>query len=115
MLENIACDTCNTTTTINRESVMDTFACDRIKTACLNCCGCEDHEGELWYAPLTIHRHYSFRRNKDDDLEIYLSLHDLAENAPREETDKTAWQYLAAEVVDVNRWYLADVEEDACN
>ena len=109
------CDTCHAKTTTQGEVVLETYACDRLKTTCLNCCGCDDHAGEPWFTALTIHRHYSFRRNYVDDFEIYLTIHDLPEDTPREETDAKAWDYLRSEVVRPDGWYLADVEESACS
>lgn len=45
------CDTCNAKTTTQGEIVLETYACDRLKTTCLNCCGCDDHAGEPWFKP----------------------------------------------------------------
>lgn len=44
------CDDCQIYLT-NDEAhpVMEIFKCDQQQEYCLNCCGCEDHEGEKWY------------------------------------------------------------------
>ena len=45
------CDDCQIyLTNDSNEVVMDTFRCDSQKEYCLNCCGCDDHKGEAWYA-----------------------------------------------------------------
>lgn len=109
------CEECGAKTTTKGELVMETYACDRIKSVCLNCCGCDDHAGEPWFTALTIHRHYTFQRHhSDEDLEICLTLHDLPEDTPEEESRLKAWEIVRSEVVRGGGWYLADVETQVC-
>lgn len=48
--ETEVCDDCQIYLT-NDEAhpVMEIFKCYDNQNFCLNCCGCEDHEGEKWY------------------------------------------------------------------
>lgn len=44
------CDDCQIyLTTDETLPVMEVFKCYDNQNYCLNCCGCEDHEGEKWY------------------------------------------------------------------
>jgi hypothetical protein len=44
------CDDCQIyLTKDDGEVIMDTYRCPDQKEFCLNCCGCEEHEGEKWY------------------------------------------------------------------
>jgi hypothetical protein len=45
----VVCEDCKTEWTSDGEWVGDVFMCDNQHEYCLNCCGCEDHEGEPWY------------------------------------------------------------------
>jgi hypothetical protein len=43
------CEDCQEYLTPDGEVIMDVFKCYDNQDYCLNCCGCEDHEGEKWY------------------------------------------------------------------
>jgi hypothetical protein len=43
------CADCQKYQTEDNEVIMDVFKCYDQQEYCLNCCGCEDHEGEKWY------------------------------------------------------------------
>lgn len=43
------CDDCQIYLTNDNEEVMQVFKCPDNQQFCLNCCGCEEHEGEAWY------------------------------------------------------------------
>lgn len=43
------CADCQQYQTEDGEVIMDTYTCYDQQEYCLNCCGCEDHEGEKWY------------------------------------------------------------------
>lgn len=43
------CADCQEYQTVDGEVIMDTYKCYDAQEYCLNCCGCEDHEGEKWY------------------------------------------------------------------
>jgi len=45
----VICADCNIETTPEGEWIGDVYMCDSMQQYCLNCCGCEDHEGEAWY------------------------------------------------------------------
>lgn len=45
------CEDCKTERTTDGEWVMDAFMCYFQKEYCLNCCGCEEHDGAPWYEP----------------------------------------------------------------
>lgn len=64
---------------------------------------------------MTIHRHYTFQRHhSDEDLEICLTLHDLPEDTPEEESRLKAWEIVRSEVVRGGGWFIADVETQVC-
>jgi len=44
------CDDCQSyLTKDDGEVIMDVYRCPDQQEFCLNCCGCPEHEGELWY------------------------------------------------------------------
>ena len=43
------CGDCQQYLSSDKEVIMDTYKCYDQQEYCLNCCGCEDHEGEKWY------------------------------------------------------------------
>jgi len=45
----LICDDCQQQWTDEDEWIMDVFMCYDQQEYCLNCCGCPDHEGELWF------------------------------------------------------------------
>jgi hypothetical protein len=49
ILNNIICLDCGKEYTHEGEWIMDTFACPYDEGYCVNCCECEEHEGEKWY------------------------------------------------------------------
>lgn len=45
----LICEDCQVERTSDGEWVMDVFQCYDNQDYCLNCCHCEEHEGEPWY------------------------------------------------------------------
>jgi len=43
------CGDCQQYQTEDGEVIMDVFKCYDAQEYCLNCCHCEDHDGEKWY------------------------------------------------------------------
>lgn len=43
------CEDCQEYQTEDGEVIMEVFKCYYQQEYCLNCCGCEDHQGEKWY------------------------------------------------------------------
>lgn len=43
------CGDCQKYESSDKEVIMDVFKCYDNQEYCLNCCGCEDHEGDSWY------------------------------------------------------------------
>lgn len=43
------CGDCQKYQTEDGEVIMDVFKCYDNQDYCLNCCHCEDHDGEAWY------------------------------------------------------------------
>jgi hypothetical protein len=43
------CGDCQQYLSSDKEVIMDVFKCYDNQEYCLNCCGCEDHEGEKWF------------------------------------------------------------------
>ena len=43
------CGDCQQYLSSDKEVIMDVYKCYYQQEFCLNCCGCEEHEGEKWY------------------------------------------------------------------
>jgi hypothetical protein len=43
------CADCQTYLSSDKEVIMENYKCYYQQEFCLNCCGCEEHEGERWY------------------------------------------------------------------
>ena len=43
------CADCQQYLSSDKEVIMDVYKCYYQQEFCLNCCGCEDHKGEVWF------------------------------------------------------------------